>query len=114
MQLLYAMVEGAVPFAVSPALISEHRRVLERPPLQRRHRLDAGELERLLRAIEAHAILVNPPALDPEGPDPGDQHLWELLRAVPHAVLVTGDQALIAHAPSWARVMSPREAMLPV
>ena len=41
-------------------------------------------------------------------PDPGDQHLGDLLSAVPNAILVTGDLRLVENAPNGASVMSPR------
>lgn len=41
-------------------------------------------------------------------PDPGDQHLWDLLAAAPTAVLVTGDQLLLEHPPEGRSALSPK------
>ena len=42
-------------------------------------------------------------------PDPKDLHVWSIHEAMPDAILVTGDRALIAAARPDRRVMSPRE-----
>ena len=48
------------------------------------------------------------PASGETAPDPGDQHLWDLLAAVPDGVLVTGDQMLLDNPPDNASVLPAR------
>lgn len=93
--ILDGMLDAAFPFVVSEALLAEYRDVLDRPRLCRAHGLDPREREALLTQITRNAIVLEPrPA--PPAPDPGDQHLWELLAAHDHTRLVTGDLRLVA------------------
>lgn len=94
-RILDGMLGARFPFALSTALLAEYRSVLNRPALRRRHGLDADELEALLLALARHAIVLTPVA-GPRAPDPGDQHLWDLLASHPSLVLVTGDHLLLA------------------
>ncbi len=101
------MVQGAFPFVISVELLGEYRAVLLRPAIRQRHRLDSGAVDIVLEDIAANAILREPMASPHDAPDRGDQHLWNLLSAVPQAVLVTGDKLLLAQPPAEARVISP-------
>jgi len=94
-RILDAMVAGTLRFVLSEALLVEYRQVLLRPAIAQRHRLTAVEVDVLLEALVVNAS-IREPLLVHEG-DPqiaGDEHLVALLRAVPEAVLITGDHQL--------------------
>ena len=104
-RMLDGMLAAAFPFAISEALLAEYRDVLARPKLCRAHGLDAGERDVLLMQLARHAIVLEPqPA--PPAPDPGDQHLWELLAAHTDLRLVTGDLRLVVDAGMHGRVLT--------
>ena len=107
-RILEGMIRGGFPFVLSVALLAEYRRVLTRERICERHGLSSDEIDRLLEAIAANAIVREPAASDEMAPDPGDQHLWDLLAAVPGSVLVTGDTTLLENAPGGESVMLPR------
>jgi len=92
------MLSGRFPLLLSSRLVAEYREVLLRP------RSDppavAGDANVLAPAVAS--------APDPAAPDPGDDHLWELLRSVDDAILVTGDRLLVERPPSFSAVMTPR------
>ncbi|MCU0974843.1 MAG: putative toxin-antitoxin system toxin component, PIN family [Steroidobacteraceae bacterium] len=106
-RILDGMLAAAFPFVLSEALLDEYRAVLVRPALRKQHGLTVTEVETLLVEIARHAIVLVPGRWPP-APDPGDQFLWDLLAARPDLRLVTGDQALLGHAPMRSRVLSPR------
>jgi len=106
-RILDAMLAGRLLYLMSPALLAEYRAVLLRPKLTALHGLTEEEVDRLLTELVAGAIWRDPPAADP-APDRGDDHLWALLAAHPHSVLVTGDVLLLEHPPDRASVISPR------
>lgn len=108
-RLLDGMLEGRFPFLLSPALLAEYREVLRRPRLRSRHGVSDDELEQLLTEITLQAMVVERPAPGPPAPDPGDQHLWDLLAARPGAVLVTGENALLTDADRRFASQTPRE-----
>jgi predicted nucleic acid-binding protein len=49
------------------------------------------------------------PANQSIAPDPGDNHLWNLLEAEGAAILITGDKLLLDNPPSDRQVLSPQE-----
>lgn len=104
------MLRALFPFLVSSRLVAEYRDVLLRPRIQRLHGLTDAEVEVLLTEIAIVALWRDPP--DGEravaAPDPGDQHLWDLLHTADGAILVTGDALLSLNPPSFAAVMTPR------
>ncbi|MBI2213379.1 MAG: putative toxin-antitoxin system toxin component, PIN family [Acidobacteria bacterium] len=106
--ILDAMLDGSLRFIVSDALVAEYVAVLSRPAIARLHRLSAGEIDRIVRAIVLSARFVTPDAATDSAPDRGDQHLWDLLDSVPGALLVTGD-AVLRRSRRHARVLSPAE-----
>jgi predicted nucleic acid-binding protein len=69
------------------------------------------QVDGILTAIAANAIIREPTGSGELAPDPGDQHLWNLLEAVPAAILVTGDKRLIESAPSGRSVLLPGRFM---
>ena len=105
-RLLDQMLAAAFPFAVSLALLAEYHDVLNRSKLRRRHGLNATEVEVLVTEIAHHAIVLQAvPTV--AAPDPGDQHLWNLLAARNDLVLVTGDKRLLQS--GWAeRICTPQ------
>lgn len=106
-QVLDRMLLGQIPFLVSTALLAEYRRVLLRPRIQDRHRLDVAEIDRILATLAANAIVREPE--QPSGPSPSgkDQHLWDLLQSESDSILVTGDRLLLDNPPGPARVVTP-------
>lgn len=106
--ILDAMLDGRLLFLLSPALLAEYRQVLLRPKLIKLHRLGADEIDELLTALVANAVW-REPAVTNAAPDPNDNHLWALLLAQPHGVLVTGDQLLLDQPSKHHLVVSPKE-----
>jgi predicted nucleic acid-binding protein len=104
------MFSGRFPFLLSPPLVDEYRTVLLRPKLRSLHRLSGDEIEAVLVELATNGIWRDPPAraAEPGAPDPGDDHLWDLLRTPERPVLVTGDQLLLENPPAFASVLSPR------
>ena len=94
---------------LSQALLAEYRRVLHRPRLQRVHGMTTIEIDPFIKLIEACGHVVAPRPADAACPDPTDQHLWDLLAAVPGAILVTGDRKLLESTDFPGRILSPRE-----
>ena len=92
-RIVRAMLEAALVFVVSDDLLAEYRAVLDRPRLTQLHGLSASDLDELLLEITRNAVILPPVSTDP-APDPGDQHLWDLLAARGNLVLVTGDKRL--------------------
>jgi len=48
------------------------------------------------------------PAIPDDAPDPGDNHLWSLLKGQQGSILVTEDKMLGANPPAKASVISPK------
>lgn len=94
-RILDGMVLGSFPFVLSVALLAEYRQVLLRERIRRRHGLTEDQIDGILTAIAANAIVREAVDSAVVAPDPGDQFLWDLLAAVPDAVLVTGDTRLL-------------------
>lgn len=107
-RILDGMVRGRFPFVLSVPLLAEYRRVLTRPRIAERHGLTSDEIDRLLSALAANAIVREPAESEAAPPDPGDQHLWDLLAAVPNVILVTGDLELLGSAPRGTTAQPPR------
>ncbi|MFB6261679.1 MAG: putative toxin-antitoxin system toxin component, PIN family [Thiohalorhabdaceae bacterium] len=99
---------GRFPFLLSPQLVAEYREVLLRPKLRSLHRLTEEEVETILVEVAANGIWHEPIRAAPSAPDPGDDHLWDLLRSSQGAILVTGDRLLLEKPPEFASVLSPQ------
>ena len=111
-RLLAGMLTGAFPFLLSPDLLAEYRRVLLRSAIRKRHGLTTHQVDSVLTDIAANAQVRDPADHRAQSaPDPGDDHLWQLLHAAPDATLVTGDLLLIEQPPRPAAVVSPRAAV---
>lgn len=105
-RVLDGMLAAAFPFAVSEALLAEYRTVLRRPSLRKAHGLTPDELDIILVELAQRGIVLAPmPA--PPAPEPGDQHLWELLAAREDLVLITGDKLLQRDRVMGSRILSP-------
>lgn len=105
-RVLDGMLVAAFPFALSEALLAEYRTVLRRPSLRKAHGLTPDELEVILVELAQQGIVLAPmPA--PPAPEPGDQHLWELLAVRADLLLITGDKRLQQDDFMGHRVLSP-------
>ena len=104
-----AMVEGSLPFLLSPALLLEYKDVLARPKLSKLHKLTAQELETFLTELIANSIWREPSSSKQNPPDKGDAHLWSLLQCEPKAILVTGDKLLLEKPLEGRLICSPTE-----
>lgn len=107
-RILDGMLSAAFPYAISEALLAEYGIVLRRSSLRKLHGLTSEEIDTILVELVQHATLLDPKAARP-APDPGDQHLWELLSAHPDVILVTGDKLLIRDNDKDSRVISPAD-----
>lgn len=112
-RLVDAMLDGAIFYLLSPALLQEYRSVLLRPRIAKLHGLNSGEIDFLLTDITGNAIWreseetsSSPP------PDPGDAHLWNLLHLEPGAILITGDRLLIANPLGGRLLITPADYFL--
>ena len=111
-RLLDGLLAGTIPFVLSQDLLAEYRRVLLRPAIRKRHGLTTAQVDVVLGGIVMNARIRDPSGgQGPCAPDRGDDHLWQLLHAVPDATLVTGDRRLVEQPPDFASVISPRAAM---
>ena len=111
-RLLDGLLAGTIPFVLSQDLLAEYRRVLLRPAIRKRHGLTTAQVDVVLGGIVMNARIRDPSGgRGPGAPDRGDDHLWQLLHAVPDATLVTGDRRLVEQPPDFASVISPRAAM---
>lgn len=109
-RILDGMRQGAFPFLLSTALISKYREVLLRRKIRALHGLSEAEVDELLTALVAHAI-VREPAARTGASDPKDDHLWSLVLGEANSILVTGDHALTKKPPPGRAVFMPRDFM---
>ena len=105
-RVLDGMLAAAFPFVLSEALVAEYMSVLARPSLRKVHGLSVDDVDVILVDLAQHAIVLTPP-LAVRAPDPGDQHLWDLLGAREDLVLVTGDKLLQRNRVMQRRIFSP-------
>lgn len=105
--ILEGMLNGSLTFLLSPQLLAEYRAVLLRQRVQHCHGLSVREVDAILTEIAVNGIW-REPVESASAPDPGDNHLWRLLSAVPGSILITGDRLLLQSPPENASVLSPR------
>jgi predicted nucleic acid-binding protein len=105
-RVLDGMLAAAFPFAISDALLAEYRKVLSRPALRKAHGLTADELDIILVELAQRGIVITPVPAQP-APDPGDQHLWELLAVREDLLLVTGEKRLQRDRAMGPRILTP-------
>jgi putative PIN family toxin of toxin-antitoxin system len=106
-RILDAMLSGRLPYLLSPDLLDEYQQVLSRPKIKRLHGLNEQEVDCILEELAANAVWRDPSVSD-DAPDPGDNHLWSLLKSQQGSILVTGDKMLSANPPGKASVISPK------
>ncbi|GJL64618.1 MAG: hypothetical protein NPIRA04_32720 [Nitrospirales bacterium] len=106
--ILDEMLAGNISFLLSLDLLTEYRQVLLRPKMKKLHQLTEDEVDNILTAISVNGQVRDPPLSPNPGPDPGDQHIWDLMDAYPDAVLVTGDVALQEFRNTKSIVLSPK------
>ena len=104
-RVLDAMLSAQFRYVISTALLAEYLEVLGRPALRKLHGLTHAEIDTLVTTLAEHAILIAPGS-GPPAPDPGDQHVWDLLAADAALVLVTGDKRLLNALPRHATVIT--------
>jgi len=109
-RIISAMLDGKLLYLLSPQLLGEYRTVLNRPKLSRQHQLNGQEIDRLLTELTANAIW-REPTQSTGAPDPGDDHLWDLMAAHPGSILVTGDRLLLESPPDHSSVISPKTCL---
>lgn len=107
-RILDGMLAAAFPFVLSEALLAEYHAVMARPKLRKAHGLAGEQVETILLELARHAIELRPEACAQAAPDPGDQHLWDLLHMRDDLVLVTGDLRLRQVADLRQRILSPQ------
>ena len=106
--ILDAMLAGELRFAISIDLLAEYREVLLRRKIRARHGHTDEEIDTVLEAVARNAVVVTPRPSTHTSPDPGDQHLWDLLGCLADTTLVTGDEALGGEDGPFT-VLTPRE-----
>ena len=105
-RILGAMLGGDIAYLLSPSLLGEYREVLLRPGLSRFHKLHEREIDSFLTEIVAKGAWREPPPMG-TAPDPGDNHLWDLLLTEEQAILITGDRLLLNNPPEQRSVTTP-------
>lgn len=105
-RILDGMWKGAFPFLPSTALLTEYREVLLRKKIRTLHRLSERDVDDLLTALAANAVVREPEART-GAPDTKDNHLWSLVQSEANRVLVTSDHALAESPPPKCTVLQP-------
>lgn len=108
-QILERWADGHFDVIVSPLLLAELERVLRRPKFK--GSIPAVQIDALLSALSEEGVVVTDPEIEPgTTPDPGDDYLVSLARAVEAECIVSGDahltQLVDAQQPP---VLTPRE-----
>ena len=102
------MLRGEFPFLLSTALLAVYREVLLRRKVRALHGLSERDVDLVLTALAANAIVSEPEHRD-GAPDVNDTHAWSLVESNPNYVLVTGDKLLVEHRSPKPRVVTPRQ-----
>jgi putative PIN family toxin of toxin-antitoxin system len=104
--LLDALEGSPLDIVVSPLLMAEFERVLQRPKFAR---LGAGQRAAFRRHVARLALVdADPPVTKTlVEADPGDDYLVRLVLAAPDRILVTGDPHLLALAGAYP-ILEPR------
>ena len=106
-RIVRGMLEGRFPFLLSVELLAEYRSVLLRLAIRKRHSLSEEDVDSFLEEVAFWGVVREPKTLCDPAADAGDNHLWQLLKAQPVSVLVTGDLTLQEYPPEFASVLSP-------
>ena len=107
-RILNAMLRGEFPFLLSTALLAEYREVLLRRKVRALHGLSERDVDLVLTAFAANAIVREPKHRD-GAPDVNDTHVWSLVESNPNYALVTGDRLLVDLRSPKPRVVTPRQ-----
>jgi uncharacterized protein len=107
-QILERWADGQFDVIVSPLLLAELERVLRRPKFKKS--IPVIQIDALLSALSEEGVS----AADPEAqtgttPDPGDDYLVALARAVDAEYIVSGDGHLTQLSDARPPVLTPRE-----
>ena len=106
-RIVSGMLEGRFSYLLSVELLAEYRNVLLRPTIRRRHALTDEEVDLFLEEVAFLGVVRELKTVCERAPDSGTDHLWQLLKAQPGSVLVTGDLTLQEDPPKYASVLSP-------
>lgn len=106
--MLDGMLAGRFTFLLSTELLSEYRRVLLRPKIQKLHGLNEDEVDAILIEIVVNGVMRETLKVSRRAPGKGDDHLWALVSIQAGTILVTGDKRLIENPPDSTTVLSPR------
>ncbi len=92
-------------------LLAEYRAVLLRPKIQHLHGLTGTEIDTVLTKMTANGLVKEPGGTQNQvkGLDPGDEHIWQLLKSVSNTMWVTEDQALRKFQIKTTPVFHPQE-----
>jgi putative PIN family toxin of toxin-antitoxin system len=102
-----AWIDDRVELIVSPALLGELRRVVERPKFRRW--FDETTARQLADRIERHATVLTDSDPPPEATrDPADDYLVALARAANATAIVSGDRDLLEAGLVSPPVWTPR------
>ena len=107
-QILESWGDGQFDVIVSPLLLAELERVLRRPKFKKS--IPVIQIDALLSALSEEGVSVaDPEAQTGTTPDPGDDYLVALARAVDAECIVSGDTHLIQLSDPRPPVLTPRE-----
>jgi uncharacterized protein len=109
-ELIHRWLGGRLDIIVSPLLLAELDRVLDRGKFRRW--LTREEAREYIKFLRTHARLeADPPPTIGHTRDPGDDYLVTLARAVRARVLVSGDSDLTEIVDPRPPVLTPREVV---
>lgn len=107
-ELIRRWLAGELELVVSPQLLDELQKVLDREKFRRW--LTKEESTAYVQFLRSHARLVPDPAAEHgHSRDPDDDYLVTLARSARASVLVSGDSDLTGIATPHPRVLTPRE-----
>lgn len=107
-QILERWADGQFDAVISPLLLAELERVLRRAKFRRS--IPAAQIDALLSALAEESVVAADPAAEPGAtPDPGDDYLVTLARAIDAECIVSGDAHLTQLSDARPPVLTPRE-----
>ena len=107
-RILERWADGQFDVIASPLLLAEVERVLRRPKLKQS--IPVAQIHALLSALSEEGITATDPEAQPgTTPDPGDDYLVALARAVDAECIVSGDGHLTQLSDPRPSVLTPRE-----
>lgn len=107
-QILERWADGQFDVIASPLLLAELERVLRRPKFKKS--IPVIQIDALLSALSEEGVSATDPDVQPgTTPDPGDDYLVALARAVDAECIVSGDGHLTQLSGARPPVLTPRE-----